>query len=308
VPLAVTEQWLPLSAYCKYIVCVLSTRVVDSHLHLWDLQRLRYSWLTDEVVSTHVIGDYTPICRNYLLHEYLADTRACGVVKAVHVQAATGHPNPVDETAWLQEVSDTAGFRIGIVGYVDLRDAACERVLDAHMRYANFRGVRMLYQPGLFGDAAFRRGMRALAERDLVYGIDADAPRMTGAISLAADFPEIQFVLDHVGFPKSTTSDYFREWQRGIATLASAPNVACKISGLSMIYHEPSAAHFRPWVRHAWSCFGVERCLFGSYWPVDSLFSDFPTLLRCYSAALPPTTAADRDALFAGNAERIFRI
>jgi predicted TIM-barrel fold metal-dependent hydrolase len=287
---------------------VLSTRVVDGHLHLWDLERLRYSWLTDEVVSSHVIGDYTPICRNYLLHDYLADTRDSGVIKAVHVQAATGHPDPVDETAWLQEVSDAARFTIGIVGYADLRDAACERVLDAHMRYRNFRGIRMLYQPGLFDDPAFRWGMRALAARGLVYGIDADAPCMTEALSLVAEFPQVQFVLDHVGFPKSTVPEYFRQWQQGMATLANAPNVACKLSGLSMIYHEPRAVHFRPWVRHAWSCFGVDRCLFGSDWPVDRLFSDFPTLLECYSEALPPMTAADRDALFAGNAERIFRI
>jgi len=287
---------------------VLSTRIVDSHLHLWDLLRLRYSWLTDEVVSTHVIGDYTPICRNYLLRDYLADTQDCGVVKAVHVQAATGHPAPVDETVWLQEVSDAARFTIGIVGYVDLRDATCERVLDAHMRYRNFRGVRMLHQPGLFDDAAFRRGMRALADRRLVYSIDADAPSMTGAISLVAEFPQTQFVLDHVGFPKSTVPDYFRQWQQGMATLADAPNVACKLSGLSMIYHQPSAEHFRPWVQHALSCFGVERCMFGSDWPVDRLFSDFPTLVQCYSAALPPMTAAESDALFAGNAERIFRI
>ena len=283
-------------------------RIVDSRLHLWDLQRLRYSWLTDEIVSTHVIGDYTAICRNYLLRDYLEDTRNCGITKAIHVQAATGHPDPVDETAWLQEVSDSAKFTIGIVGYVDLRDAACERMLDAHMRYANFRGVRMLYQPGLLEDAAFRRGMRALAERELVYGIDADAPRMTEAISVVREFPEVQFVLDHVGFPKSTDSDYFRAWQQGIATLATTPNVACKISGLSMIYHAPSADYFRPWVQHAWSCFGVDRCLFGSDWPVDRLFSDFPTLLQCYSGALPPTTAAERNALFARNAERIFRI
>jgi predicted TIM-barrel fold metal-dependent hydrolase len=156
-------------------------RVVDSHLHLWDLKRLRYSWLTDEIVFTHVIGDYTPICRNYLLHNYRNDTKDCGVAKAVHVQAATGHPNPVDETAWLQDVSDSAKFTIGIVGHVDLREKACERLLDAHMRYPNFRGVRMLYQPGLFDDSGFRRGMHAVAERKLVYGIDADAPCMTGA-------------------------------------------------------------------------------------------------------------------------------
>src|SRR6185295_19995506 len=283
-------------------------QVVDSHLHLWDLKRLRYSWLTDEIVFTHVLGDYTRICRNYLLPDYLNDTRDCGIIKAVHVQAATGHPNPVDETAWLQDVSDAANFTIGIVGYVDLREQSCERVLDAHMQYPNFRGVRMLNQPGLFEDPALHRGMHAVEERNLVYGIDADAPNMTGAISLVEKFPDLQFVIDHIGFPKSTSAHYFEQWKQAIAILARSPNVACKISGLSMIYHEPSAEHFRPWVHHATACFGAERCLFGSDWPVDSLFSDFPTLLNCYSKALPPMSSADRHALFGGNAERIYRL
>jgi predicted TIM-barrel fold metal-dependent hydrolase len=287
---------------------VASRLIVDSHFHLWDLKRLHYSWLTDEIVSTHVIGDYTPICRNYLLSDYLVDTSAFGVVKAVHVQAATGHPNPVDETAWLQDVSDTAKFTIGIIGYADLREQACERVLDAHMQHANFKGVRMLNQPGLLEDPAFRRGMHAVAARNLIYAIDADAPNMAGAISLVEEFPGVQFVLDHVGFPKSTSFDYFEKWKLAIATLARAPNIACKISGLSMIYHEPTAELFRPWVHHACASFGVERCLFGSDWPVDGLFSDFATLLKCYSEALPPMTSADRHAFFAGNAERIYRL
>ena len=282
--------------------------VVDSHLHLWDLKRLRYSWLTDDIVFTHVIGDYTRICRNYLLPDYLDDTKDCRILKAVHVQAATGHPSPVDETAWLQAVSDAAHFTIGIVGFADLREPFCARVLDAHLQYPNFRGVRMLCQPGLFQDSAFHRGMHAVAERNLVYGIDADAPQMTGAISLVAAFPQVQFVVDHLGFPKSTSPHYFGEWQQAIAKLARAPNVACKISGLSMIYHEPSAEYFRPWVQHAWACFGAERCLFGSDWPVDSLFSDFPTLLKCYSEALSPLTTAEQLSFFAGNAERIYRI
>jgi predicted TIM-barrel fold metal-dependent hydrolase len=131
---------------------------------------------------------------------------------------------------------------------------------------------------------------------------------MAEAIALVTAFPQVQFVLDHVGFPKGTSSDYFRQWQQAIATLARAPNVACKISGLSMIYHQPSAEHFGPWVRHAWACFGAQRCLFGSDWPVDSLFSDFATLLECYLSSLSPISAADRYALLAGNAERIYHL
>ncbi len=257
--------------------------VIDAHFHVWDLEKLFYSGLTDEMETTHVMGDYSRIRRTYLLDEYLTHARVCDVRKAVHVQAAVGHPDPVEETAWVEEVAAAADFTVAIIGHADLREPSCGDVLDAHMKYPGFRGVRMLSQPGLFADPALYRGMQAVRDRGLLFDLDADPSDMSCACKLAAAFPQVQFVLNHVGFPKQTDPTYFQQWRRAIAELALAPNVACKLSGLSMIYHEPTAECFRPWVRHAWDVFGAGRCLFGSNWPVDSLFSDFPTLLRWLS-------------------------
>lgn len=83
--------------------------VIDAHFHVWDLQKLFYSGLTDEMETTHVMGDYSRIRRTYLLDECLTHARVCEVHKAVHVQAAVGHPDPVEETAWVREVSAAAG-------------------------------------------------------------------------------------------------------------------------------------------------------------------------------------------------------
>ena len=282
--------------------------VIDAHFHVWDLEKLFYSGLTDEMETTHVIGDYSPIRRTYLLDEYLANASACRVRKAVHVQAAVGHLNPVDETAWIQEVSVAANFPVAIIGHADLRESSCGHILDAHMQYPGFRGVRMLSQPGLLDDPAFYRGMRVLSDRGLVFDLDVDPAEMSSACKLVAAFPKIQFVLEHVGFPKRTDLNYFKQWQQAIAELAVAPNVACKLSGLSMIYHEPSPECFRPWVHHAWDVFGPQRCLFGSNWPFDGLFSDYPTILRCYLEALTPITDEDRRAFLTANASRIYRL
>jgi len=283
-------------------------QVVDAHFHIWDLERLFYSGLSDEMETTHVMGDYSRIRRTYLLEEYLANARPCRVQKAVHVQAAIGHPDPVEETAWVHEVSLAANFPVAIIGYADLREPSCGHVLEAHMKYPGFRGIRMLSQPGLFDDQALHRGMRTLSDLGLIFDLDVDLSQMRSACKLVSAFPEVQFVLNHVGFPKQTDPTYFRQWQQAIAELALAPNVACKLSGLSMIYHEPSAECFRPWVRHAWNLFGAKRCLFGSNWPVDGLFSDFPTILRSYLDALGPITDEDREAFLVRNACRVFRL
>ena len=93
-----------------------------------------------------------------------------------------------------------------------------------------------------------------------------------------------------------------------MATLAEAPNVACKISGLGMTDHSWTTESIRPWVLACIEVFGVERCMFGSNWPVDSLYSSYRTMLDAYREITADFSAEERAALFQTNAERYYRV
>ena len=91
--------------------------------------------------------------------------------------------------------------------------------------------------------------------------------------NLAAVFPNTIIVIDHAGGPMERTPEYFNHWKRGMQTAAEAENIICKISGLGMGDQSWTVESIRPYVLHCIETFGVERSLFATNWPVDSLWS-----------------------------------
>ena len=97
-------------------------------------------------------------------------------------------------------------------------------------------------------------------------------------------------------------------WKRGMNDAAGAPNVVCKVSGLGMCDNEWTVDSFRPWVLECIEAFSPARVMFGTNWPLDRLSSSYPDLINAYDTILAGFNMSDRKAMFAGNAERVFRI
>jgi predicted TIM-barrel fold metal-dependent hydrolase len=283
---------------------------VDAHHHLWDLSNLHYAWLTDRFYEGHPVGDYRPLCKNYLVEDLKRDGAPVNLVKSVHIETCDGETDTVRETAWLQKLSQEKGLPNGIIARVDLAAPEAAQEIERHMAYPAFRGVRMLSFMGLdfLEEPAFIRGFDALQKRDLVYDMDAGWPQMGQARRLAERFPRSTIILGHCGFPKQRSVEYFHSWRKGLRMLAGAPNVACKISGLGMVDHHWTVESIRPWVETCIETFGVERCIFATNWPVDSLFSDYATVVNAYREIVRTLDAADQEKLFRRNAEGYYRI
>lgn len=284
---------------------------VDTHVHFWDLRHpdLRYVWLEPEFVHPQ-LGDISALKQPiYAADEFIAETRFANVSKVVHVQAAIGSADPVDETRWLHAMAERTGVPTAIVADAPLASDDVERVLEAHAAASpRMRGIRDFGQGDYMRDPAWRRGYGLLSRFGWVCDLDCFWERMDAARDLARDFPDTTLVLDHAGFPQERDPEYFANWQRGMSTLAEADNAVCKISGLGM--RDPGWTHdsLRPWVLHCIEAFGVERCFFGTNWPVDRLFSSYPDVLDAYDAITADFSHDERVALFSGNAERVYGI
>jgi predicted TIM-barrel fold metal-dependent hydrolase len=283
---------------------------VDTHIHFWDLQnpKLRYTWLQPEAVHPE-LGDFNAIkSQRYWADDFLAEARFANVSKAIHVQAALGIEDPVEETRWLQEFADRLGCPQGIVAYVDLGSSGAGDTIRRHVEFANLRGIRDLRYDDYLTDEAWERGYAQLEQHGLVLCDDPMVEVMDDARRLVERHPGIVYCVDHAGFPRRRDDEYFQAWQRGMRGLAALPNTVVKISGLGMCDHRWTVESIRPWVLECIDAWGVERSFFGTNWPVDRLFSSYGDVLDAYAELIADLTRDEQEALFSRNAERIFRI
>ena len=284
---------------------------VDAHVHFYDMQHpdLFYAhWQPDVVHPSLGTLPRKLSERNWLAEDFIEVSRASNVTKAVHVQAAIGSDDPVKETEWLQEAADRTGFPQAIVAYADLRDPDVEATLERHCEYENMGGIRDFSYGDYLVEPDFHRGYALLEKYGLVASIAAQWQDMEKLVALASKFPNIPIVIDHAGVPEERTPEYFEKWKSGMRTDAAAENIICKISGLGMADHAWTVESIRPYVLHCIEAFGVERSLFATNWPVDSLFSDYDTIVSAYDEITADFTAGERASLFSKNTEALYGI
>lgn len=283
---------------------------VDTHVHFIDLKdpSLFYAWLQPEFVHP-LLGDIDGIkAQKYTVEHYIAETRFQNVTKCVHVQAAIGIADPVEETRWLQEQADHFGFPHGIVAHCDLASPDAEKTIERHMAYPNMRGIRDFGQGDYLVDARWQSGYGLLAKHDLVFCLDLVPEDLPKVRALADLYPDVVLCIDHAGFPRRRDSEYFEMWRRGMNEAAGARNTVVKISGLGMGDNRWTVDSIRPWVESSIDAFGIERSFFGTNWPVDRLFSSYGDVLDAYAEIVSGYSESEQEALFSKNAERVFRI
>jgi predicted TIM-barrel fold metal-dependent hydrolase len=282
---------------------------VDTHVHFYDLNHpdLRYEWLMPDAVHP-VMGDIDELkVPLFGAEQFLSEVQGVNVARVVHVQAALGSEDPVDETIWLQHAAGRTGIPNAIVAHVDLRADDVEAQLERHRAASPLlRGIRDFGDGDYLIDPAFARGYAVLGAHGLICDLDCVWEDMAKARDLADRHPETTVILDHAGFPRKRTPEYFASWKRGIATLAQAESAWCKISGLGMCDNDWTVASIRPWFEFCLEAFGVKRCVLGTNWPVDRMFSSYQTLVDAYWEIVSELSHDEQVALFCANADRVF--
>ncbi len=288
---------------------------VDTHIHFWERPHptLEWVWLADDFIHPQ-LGDTILLkeMRRYVVREYLEDIEGSNVTKAVHIQAAIGSADPVEETMWLQAMADKTGWPQGIVGDARLQAPDVEKTIERHMEYANFRGLRDFAQGDYLVDPDFHRGYSLLEKYNLVYDLDVLWGDMYKAADLARKFPNTTLVVDHAGFPQERTDEYLEQWKSGMASFKDVDNAVIKISGLGMGDQMAGSNwtidSLRPYVLGCIEAFGVERSFFGTNWPVDKMYSTYGELITAYRELISDFSDDEQQALLSKNAEKYYRV
>jgi predicted TIM-barrel fold metal-dependent hydrolase len=293
------------------------TGIVDAHHHIW--RQADLPWLSGPM-QPRIFGPYEPIRRDYTIDEYLADLAGSGVTRSVYVQTNWAKEQFENETAWVQQTADDRGWPHAIVGYADLSVDDVRPQLDRLTRYPLVRGVRMqlhwhdnpLYRfaarPDLCEDAVIQRNVAHLADYHFSFDLQVFAPQMAGAARLADACPRVTFILQHAGMLEDLSPAGRAAWRHGMEQLAACPNVAVKLSGLGTFIHRNDPAHIADVTAETVALFGAERCLFGSNFPIEKLWTSYRALVDAFRHGAAPLGAQERDALFCATAIRVYRL
>ncbi len=281
-------------------------RVVDAHVHLWDPARTDwYPYLSRP--QEDGAGDGSRMCRNFDVDTYRAEAARWNVEKFVNVAAATGR-HSIEETIELDHNARAGGGPDVIIGGLPPTDSVVEAIelVDRQMAASRFRGVRQMgANMGPLPDAGV---LHALQERNLLFELMAHPDQLRVAATQLAGFDDLIVVVEHTGWPRSNSDEERALWRAGIDALAGlGGNVVCKLSGLAMPFGSMRVDAFAPWLEYAIEAFGVDRCMFASNFPVDSMYGTFDELYAAFSAVTAGLDGESREKLFARNAERVFR-
>jgi predicted TIM-barrel fold metal-dependent hydrolase len=293
------------------------TDIIDAHHHIW--RRHDLPWL-DGPMQPRIFGPYEAIRRDYLIDEYVADLAGTGVTQSVYVQCNWPKDRFEDEVAYVQQVADQHGFPQAIVGYADFLASDVRPQLDRLTKYPGMRGLRMQLQwhqnpqyqfasgPDLARDPTLQKNVASLADYNWSFDLQVFAGQMQGAAELADSAPKVTFILQHAGMLEDLSPQGFEEWRQGMRLLASRPNIVSKLSALGTFIHKNDPAHIAAIVRETVEIFGPQRCLFGSNFPVEKLWTNYADLIATYRKAIEPLGEAAARAALHDTAKRIYRL
>jgi predicted TIM-barrel fold metal-dependent hydrolase len=235
----------------------------------------------------------------------------------------------------------------GIVGHANLTfGARIGELLDACLATApeRFRGVRhvtldypnerpfkyiMTYKPpaGLLEHPNVPAAFAELSKRGLTFDAAVYETGITKIAAFADRFPDLTFVLDHMGtavgleMDASEKAEVFARWRADLRDLAKRTNVVCKIGGLGMpvwgfgfedrpevIGYQELATAWEPFVLTAIEAFGADRCMMESNFPPDGRSCGYVPLWNALKHVTRGASPEEKTALFSGTAARVYKL
>lgn len=271
---------------------------IDSHQHFWIYDPIQYGWMTEPLAALR---------RDYLPQDLEPLLQATGFDGAIAVQAR----QTVAETEWLLGLADAHPLIKGVVGWVDLRSPELPKQLERFSKHPKLVGVRHVVQDEpddqFMLRPEFRRGIGQLREFGLTYDLLLFPKHLPVAVKLVEEFPDQPFVLDHLAKPE-IRDQRISPWREDLQRLAQLPNVCCKLSGMvtEAKWRDWRAEDFKPYLDAAFECFGANRLMIGSDWPVCTVSSDYNATMRLVMDYVSQLTPAEREGVLGGNCARFY--
>ena len=277
----------------------MSTRV-DAHHHVWRLSRGDYGWLQP-------VPALRPIFRDFELAELRRHLTATGIDATVLVQAA---PTVAETRFLLQVARQSDGLVRGVVGWADLEAPNAPDTLWQLAQDALLKSVRPMLQDLPDSEWICRPGVQnalaALPQLGLRFDALVKPRELKPLLRTLEQHADLGVVIDHCAKPDIARGGW-QPWANDLAAIARHTRACCKLSGLvTEASRGWSVDGLRRYVEHVLGCFGAERVLWGSDWPVLTLAASYAEWVAATDALLAGLSAHDVAAVRGDNARRFY--
>jgi L-fuconolactonase len=270
---------------------------IDAHQHFWRIARGDYAWLTPALGA--IYRDFSP-------DDLAPHLAAHGIAASILVQAAPTHA----ETAFLLDLADKTPFVAGVVGWTEFVAPDAAATIAGLAAHPHLVGLRPMVQDIADDDWLARAELAPAFEAMIAHHLVFDAllkPRhLRRLMTVLERHHELRVVIDHAAKP-AIGGGTDAAWRDDIAAVAQFPNVACKLSGL---FTEAPAnwtvEDLRPYAEHLLTCFGAERLIWGSDWPVLNLAADYGRWVSTSGQLMAGLDASAQSRVFGGNAADMY--
>jgi L-fuconolactonase len=278
--------------------------IVDTHLHVWDTNRLRYPWL-----------DGIPLLNKpYLLAEY---KRACGPVqveKMIFLQCECDFSQFMQEVGLVTQLAREDARLQGIVPWAPLEKGdGAQADIEKLASNPLIKGIRRIiqFEPDIEFCLRhdFVKGVQSLENFGLHFEICISHIQMKNTIKLVQQCPNVRFILDHIGKP-DIKNHVLDPWRQEIKTLSEMPNVWCKISGLvtEADHQKWTKEDLKPYIDHVIESFGFDRVMYGGDWPVAYQATEYPRWVETLEWAVSGCSDTELRKLFRDNAIKFYGV
>lgn len=273
---------------------------IDAHQHFWKYDPTQYEWIDDSMASLR--RDFGPEDLALVLKENDFDG-------SIAVQAQQS----IQETRWLLDLADHSRQILAVVGWVDLRAPHVKSQLRELTGNPKLLGIRHIVQSEPDDQFLLRPdfldGIAILEEFGLAYDILIYTKHLPVAVEFVKKFPRQRFVLDHLAKPPIRRGP-MDAWAQGIRRLGDFPNVWCKLSGLvtEADWGRWTAEQIRPYLDVVFDCFGPDRLMIGSDWPVCLVAASYSRVIGLVKSYISELAPQSLPAVLGDNAARFYRV
>jgi len=270
---------------------------IDSHQHFWQLSRGDYTWLTPELELLY--KDFLPDDLTPLLDK-------AQVNKTVLVQAAES----TAETEFMLKIATETEFVAGVVGWVDMASEQALSQLEIFSKSHYFKGIRPMIKDIEDVQWMLKDELAPVFEYLIANNLTFDALVMPGHLdalyTLLKRYPDLRVVIDH-GAKPGIANNTSPQWFDKIALIAQETSAFCKLSGLvTEARINPSFEQLAPYMEHLLLCFGAERLMWGSDWPVVNLSSGYIPWMKQVETFVEPLTVIEQQSIWRKTAQSFY--